>query len=59
MVVQIVNKREPIDVAIKKFEAKCRRAQIYKIVRQKSYFVSKSEEKHRKRSRRPKARINA
>ncbi len=54
MVVQIVNKHESLDSALRKFEAKCRRAQIYKLVRQKSYFVSKSEERHRKRSRRTK-----
>ena len=54
MVVQIVNKQESIDSAIRKFEAKCRRAHIYKLVHQKSYFVSKSEIRHRKKSRRSK-----
>ena len=54
MVTLIVNKNESIDNAIRKFEAKCRRAQIYKLVRQKSYYISKSEMRHRKRSKKTK-----
>jgi len=54
MVTLIVNKNDSIDNVIRKFEAKCRRAQIYKLVRQKSYYVSKSEMRHRKRSKKTK-----
>jgi len=56
MVTVIVSKSDSIDTVLRKFEAKCRRAQIYKLVQKKSYYVSKSEQKHRRRSRRTRSR---
>ncbi len=52
MVIVVVNQNESIDKALRKFESKVRRAQIYKILQQKSYYISKSEQRHRKRSKR-------
>jgi len=52
MVTVRVNQNESIDQTLKKFESKVRKAQIYKILRQKSYYISKSEQRHRKRSKR-------
>jgi len=52
MVIHIVKKDESIDKAIRKFEMKCRRAKVYQLVLQKSYYISKSEKRHRKKSRR-------
>ena len=50
MITIIVKKDEPLDKALRKFESKVRRAQIYKILQQKSYYLSKSEQRHRKSS---------
>ena len=52
MVTLIVNKNDSIDKIIRKFELKCRRAQIYKIVQKKSYYISPSEKRHRKKRHR-------
>jgi ribosomal protein S21 len=49
MVTVIVRKNDSLDKTIKRFEAKCRRAQIFKIMQQKSYYMSPSEKRHRRR----------
>ena len=54
MVIHVVRKDESIDKAIRNFEMKCRRARVYQIVLQKSYYISKSEKRHRKKTRRRK-----
>jgi ribosomal protein S21 len=55
MVKVLVSKRDSLDKALRLFEAKCRKAQVFKILREKSHFISKSEQRHRKRSRRNRA----
>ena len=52
MVTVIVKKNDSIDKTLRIFEAKVRKARVYQIVHQKSFYVSKSEKRHRKRSRR-------
>jgi ribosomal protein S21 len=59
MITIIVKKDEPLDKALKKFESKVRRAQVYKILKQKSYYISKSEERHRKSSRHTRSKFKA
>ena len=52
MVNVVVKKNDSLDKMLKRFESKCRRAQIYKIIQQKSYYISPSEKRHRKRRHR-------
>lgn len=52
MVKVMVSKKDSIDTVLRKFESKCRKAQIYKTLREKSHFISKSEKRHRLRNRR-------
>ena len=47
-----VNKNDSLYKALKIFEAKCRKAHLFKIVQQKSHFISKSEQRHRRKHRR-------
>ena len=52
MVTVTLRDNDSLDKMIKRFESKCRRAQIYKIMQQKSYYISPSEKRHRRKRHR-------
>jgi ribosomal protein S21 len=52
MVIVKVHKGEPIERALRLFDTKCKQARILQTVRQKEYYISPSERRHRKKARR-------
>lgn len=51
MVTVIVRKNDSLDKALRIFDSKCRKAQVFQIIRQKAYYVSPSEKRHKRRVR--------
>lgn len=54
MITVSVDKNIPFDRALKLFSHKCRKAKIFQLMHEKSYFVSPSEKKHRRRRKKSK-----
>lgn len=51
MVAVYLNKDNDLNRALRIFERKCRQAHIYHDFMQKSYYISRSEKKHRRKNR--------
>lgn len=54
MIIVNVRNHKDFDTALKAFRAKVRKSQVLEISQQKSYYLSPSERKHRRRFKRTK-----
>ena len=52
MVTVIVKKNDSLDKSLRIFDLKCRKAKVFQQLRKKAHYVSPSEQRHRKKSRR-------
>ncbi|MFC2088593.1 30S ribosomal protein S21 [Calditrichota bacterium] len=54
MIIVNVDKNIPFDRTLRLFSLKCRRANIFRLMHEKSFFVSPSEKRHRRKSKKTK-----
>lgn len=51
MVYLLINKKMSFDSNLKIFDQKCRKAKIFQKMKEKSFYLSPSEKKHRRNSK--------
>ena len=51
MIYLLINKNMSFDANLRMFGQKCRKAKIFQIMREKSYYLSPSEKKHRRKGK--------
>ncbi|MCK5032227.1 MAG: 30S ribosomal protein S21 [Calditrichia bacterium] len=49
MVYLLINKKISFDANLKMFDQKCRKAKIFQIMREKTFYLNPSEKKHRRK----------